>query len=109
MELKTDCRTYQIDTPDSYNRTRAIETENKYIVYPKLLIKGLGFSYGMLVTAKSTAGWQYQIQTFRAVPSHAAIFTFCGEGNLAAVKSLFNLGEASPWDRDPMGRTPLWV
>lgn len=63
----------------------------------------------MLVTARSTIGWQYTLQPFRAVPENALIFGLCRTGNSDGVKLLLERGEASPLDRDPMGRTPVWV
>lgn len=69
----------------------------------------LGISHGLLVTARSTVGWRYTIEPFGAVPENALIFELCKLGNVDGVRLLLQRGEASPLDRDPMGRTPLWV
>lgn len=81
-----------------------------YFFYPPRLLNLLGISRGMeIVIRRSTVGWQYSLRDFRVVPENAPIFEFCRDGNLSAVRTLFMSGHASPWDRDPTGRTPLWV
>jgi hypothetical protein len=101
-------RTYLVKTVRALGTHENIERDVAYIIYPKLLRK-IGISVGMQISAKSITGWKYSIQPFRSVPEEAMIFEFCREGNVAAVRTLFNRGEASPWDRDHFGRTPLWV
>ncbi|KAF2500369.1 hypothetical protein BU16DRAFT_556839 [Lophium mytilinum] len=46
-------------------------------------------------------------RTFHAVPDNALIFEFCKQGNLMAVNSLLVNGQASPWDTNSKGWTPL--
>ena len=90
-------------------RSRRSFRETRYVFYPPTLLQMLGISYGMQITSRSTAGWQYTLNIFRAVPENAPIFQFCRDGNLPAVRTLLTTGNASVWDLDPMGRTPLSV
>jgi len=57
----------------------------------------------------SIVGWKHSLEVFRAAPETAPIFDFCRDGNLEVVRTLLKNGHASPWDRDPEGRTPLFV
>jgi hypothetical protein len=85
------------------------EFDVKCVLYPNAGGKLLGLSRGLMVSARSTSGWQFSIQPFRAVAEDSLIFEFCRKGNLEGVRTLFERREASPWDRDPTGQTPLWV
>ncbi len=107
--VSTQSRKSKVRTIRSLDIDESSETDVTFILYPKACARLLGLSYGMLISAKSTAGWQYSIQPFRAVPETALIYDFCRDGNLEGVRSLFKRGEASPWDRDPKGQTPLLV
>jgi hypothetical protein len=108
LGIHASSRTYLVKTVRALGTDENVERDVTYIIYPKLLRK-IGISVGMQISARSTSGWKYSIQPFRSVPEEAIIFEFCREGNVAAVRTLFNRGEASPWDRDHLGRTPLWV
>jgi hypothetical protein len=102
-------RTNQLRTVRSSEVQETSETDLTCVVYPKAGGKFLGMSHGMLLSARSTSGWQFSIQPFRAIPENSLVFEFCRKGNLDGVRTLFQHGEASPWDRYPAGRTPLWV
>jgi len=91
------------------NKNKRSPHKRGYFLYPPKILSIFGVSYGVDVAAICTAGWKYSLQIFRAVPENALIFEFCREGNLAAVRTLLSTGNASPWDRDPEGRTPLYV
>lgn len=77
-------------------------------VYPSGLLRLLGVRHGAIIEA-STSGWQYVIKPFNAVPENAPIFDFCRKGDLEGVRALLKLGHGSLRDRDPYGKTPLWV
>jgi hypothetical protein len=103
-------RSYQSTIIRSSEEThRTSESDVKCVFYPNACGKFLGLSWGLLVSARSTSGWQFSIQPFRAVAEDSLIFEFCRNGNLEGVRALFERREASPWDRDPTGQTPLWV
>jgi hypothetical protein len=108
LGIHASSRTYLVKTMRASGTDENVERDVDYVFYPKLLRK-MGISVGMQISARSTSGWKYSIHPFQSVPEEAIIFDFCREGNVAAVRTLFNRGEASPWDRDPLGRTPLWV
>jgi len=109
VKVEAQSRTYQRKTFCSSEVYETLETDVTCVVYPNAGGKILGMSRGVLLSGRATSGWQFSIQPFRAVPENALIFEFCRNGNLEAVRSLFERGEASPWDRDPAGLTPLWV
>lgn len=108
ITTRTVCHRSAIKQQHPSSRKREQESA-VYFFYPPRLLNKFGVSYGMQITARSTAGWQYSLSIFRAVPENAPIFEFCRDGNLSAVRTLLATGNASPWDRDPTGRTPLWV
>lgn len=87
----------------------SIEAESQLIVYPSKWLTKIGIAYGVKLSVLASRGWQYSFQPFRAVPESALIFEFCRSGNLDGIRTLLSRGDASPHDRDPLGRTPLWV
>ncbi|TGO77295.1 hypothetical protein BELL_0114g00110 [Botrytis elliptica] len=85
-----------------------LEAESQLIVYPSKWLAKIGINYGVKLSVLASRGWQYSFQPFRAVPENALIFDFCRKGNLDGIRTLLSRGDASPYDRDPLGRTPLW-
>jgi hypothetical protein len=92
----------------SPNGRNSVDYQRAWRVYPSGLLRFLGVRQGAIIEA-STSGWQYVIKPFNAVPEDAQIFDFCRRGDLDGVKALMKLGHGSLRDRDPYGRTPLWV
>lgn len=86
------------------------EYETHFILHPAqwLLQWGVNFGLDMAIT-KSVQGWKNSMRTFRAVPDNSLIFEFCKSGNTMGVRSLLSRGEASPWDTNSLGWTPLHV
>jgi hypothetical protein len=86
------------------------EYESHFVLHPAqwLLRWGVSFGVDMAIT-KSIHGWKNNIRTFRAVPDNSLIFDFCKTGNTMGVKSLLARGDASPWDTNSLGWTPLHV
>jgi hypothetical protein len=105
----TQSRTSIVKTNQVSEVFESLEADNTIIIYPGAAGRFFGITRGLLISAKATSGWQYSIQPFRAVDENALIFEFCRGGNLDGVRSLFKRNEASPWDRDPKGQTPLFV
>lgn len=95
------------DTPHN-NHVLEHETSFTYHPAPWYLRMFLNFGVNVLFM-KASQGWQYKIQTFRAVPYDSLIFDFCEKGNLDGVRTLLGRREASPWDVNPEGWTPLHV
>ncbi|KAK8905073.1 hypothetical protein QC760_006274 [Botrytis cinerea] len=85
-----------------------VEAGSQLIMYPSKWLAKLGVGYGIELSVIASRGWRYSFQPFRAVPESSLIFQFCREGNLGGVRTLLSRGDASPHDRDPLGRTPLW-
>ena len=110
LQTKTTTKWHRSAIKQRHPESRKYDQKNAvHFFYPPRLINKLGISYGVQITSRSTAGWQYSLNIFRTVPENSPIFEFCRDGNLSAVRTLLTTRNASPWDRDPMGRTPLWV
>jgi hypothetical protein len=87
-----------------------IEIETHFNFYPASWLMWWGLRYGFRVTlVREGTAWRNSLQTFHAVPDKALIFEFCEQGNVMAVKSLLASGQASPWDTNSKGWTPLHV
>jgi len=99
----------KVTTSHPWGARESVEKDVDYVFYPTGVLRRIGVSYGFWLNAKATNGWKYSLQPFNAVPENSLIFEFCRDGNLSGIKSLLRLGQASLQDRDPLGRTPLWV
>ncbi len=113
IRLQTD--TYQIRTGlstsgESLFSTDLLERETRFIFHPaQWLLRG-GLRYGIdVLFTQATQGFTYQLRTLRTVPDDSLIFEFCQKGNLDGIISLFRRKEASPWDVNSYGLTPLHV
>lgn len=58
---------------------------------------------------KSQRGWDYRLRSCNIVPKDAPVFRYCLEGNIQALKTLFESGYASPFDSNADGITALHV
>ncbi|KAG4430425.1 hypothetical protein IFR05_014095 [Cadophora sp. M221] len=58
---------------------------------------------------KSRQGWDQSFRSYRMVSYDAKVFDYCMHGNVAALQQLFANGQASPFEIDPDGRSPLHV
>ncbi len=86
------------------------EFETKCVLHPAWWLVKLGLSTGIRATiSRSIMGWDYQLRPFQAVPDDSLIFEFCRAGNIDGVRALFERGQASPWDTNFNGITPLHV
>ncbi|PVH75271.1 hypothetical protein DL98DRAFT_593269 [Cadophora sp. DSE1049] len=56
---------------------------------------------------KSRQGWDQSFRWYRMVSYDAKVFDYCMHGDVAGLQRLFSSGEASPFEIDPDGRTPL--
>ena len=89
---------------DDFVRTTAIR------IHPARWLIRLGVSYGLQFAAQEhSQRWMHTLTTFRAVPDDAAIFSACYRGDLEGVTKLFTDGQASIWDTNTDGMTPLHV
>lgn len=82
--------------------------ETHFILHPAPWLLWLGMKNGFSGLF-STQGWKSTLETFRAVPDGSLIFEFCKDNNVDGIKALFRRGEASKWDRNSLGQTPLHV
>ncbi|KAL2063621.1 hypothetical protein VTL71DRAFT_5426 [Oculimacula yallundae] len=56
---------------------------------------------------KCRQGWDHSFRSYRTLSYDAKIFRYCMAGNVAGLQHLFASGQASPFEIDPEGRTPL--
>ncbi len=86
------------------------QTETSISIYPKPWLLGRGFA---LSYSTSGQGWLpqigFQFRQYNIRSEEALIFEFCLFGNVEGVRSLLRRREASPFDTDPEGWTPLHV
>ena len=104
-----DCR---VNPPTNTNVPHQVTSryESFFTLHPADWLIWLGMKSSLdVMISRSTSGWKNTFKTFRAVPVNSLIFEFCVTGNLDGVRSLLTRGDASVWDRDPDGRTPLHV
>lgn len=82
----------------------------RLVIRPALWLERFGIKYGLQATVYQSPGhWKHNLNTFRAVPDDSLIFDYCKIGNIESVRQLLSKGEASTWDTNSKGRTPLHV
>lgn len=95
---------------DEHTRAAQTTTTNSFLYRPAPWLIRCGLKYGIeFVAIQALKGWKYAFKPIHAVRDDSLIFTFCAAGNLEAVRVLFSRGEASVWDTDSRGWTPLHV
>jgi len=89
---------------DQYEHTTSIK------IQPSQWMIRLGIRYRVDATIQHSAQrLRYSLDTVYLVPDDSPIFDFCRKGNINAVRTLLSERQASPWDTDSIGRTPLHV
>ena len=58
---------------------------------------------------RSFSGLTFQFRQFNQVPRESLVFKYAEENNVKGLQELFETGQASPYDKDPRGFTPLHV
>ncbi|KAH7360439.1 hypothetical protein BKA65DRAFT_547156 [Rhexocercosporidium sp. MPI-PUGE-AT-0058] len=90
-----------------------VEVEDQFqtrlTFYPSRWLLRFGVSFGIqVVLSKSLEGLDCRIKSYRAVPDDALIFQVSERGDNEAIQRLFDIKQASPWDRNSEGFTPLF-
>lgn len=96
------------DDCNEVNKQRQIETSIS--IHPKPWLLGRGFALSYSTSGNSWIpqfGFQFRHYNIRS--EEALVFEFCSFGNLEGLKSLLRRGDASPFDCDLEGWTPLHV
>lgn len=83
------------------------EHETNLTLHPTKWLVWLGLRIGLEGTFSK--GWKTTLRPFCAVPDNALIFEFCKNGNIDGIRTLLVRGDASVWDRNSEGETPLHV
>jgi len=95
---------------DCNNVNSQQQSETSITVLPKPWVFGWGFAISYSTSGGSWIpqfGFQFRHYNIRS--EDALIFEFCFSGNLEGVQALLRRGDASPFDCDPEGWTPLHV
>ncbi|KAL2847502.1 nucleoside phosphorylase domain-containing protein [Aspergillus pseudoustus] len=88
--------------------TSQTETRTSFVFHPAPWLLRLGLRYGLKAMAiNHHRTWQYTIRPVHAVPDDSLIFSFARRGNVDAVRELLLRREASVFDVDTTGWTPL--
>jgi hypothetical protein len=58
---------------------------------------------------KSYQGWDQSFRSYKVISYDAAVLHYSMSGDVAGLQKLFETGDASPFEMDPEGRTPLHV
>ena len=58
---------------------------------------------------KTVQGWQQVFHSYTIVPFDAPVFKYSMAGDVTGLQHLFDTGQASPFEVDPEGSTPLHV
>jgi Ankyrin repeats (many copies) len=90
--------------------TDQYEYHTSFIFHPSESVMSLGAVYGFRFSlSRSNQGLERKLCEFRAVQDDSLIFKFCRDGDLDNVKLLLSNGQASVFDTDSDGYTPLHV
>lgn len=96
--------------PDESFNTFDEDTQTSILIRPSPWLVSIGLSYEAHISvSRSLNSWRLMQQTWRIIPSSSSIFHACREGDLKTVKGLLSRREASVWDVDEIGKTPLHV
>lgn len=84
--------------------------QTTFSFHPSQWLLTFGVNFGIqVVLSKSFRGLDCRLTTYRAVPDNAIIFQLCERGESEAIQGLFDAGQASPWDTNSKGFSPLFV
>lgn len=84
------------------------ETSFRYYPAPWMLRCGVASAF-VLMHSKSIQGWTCKLEACRVVKKGAPIFMACKSGDIEAVRLLLDHGQASVYDVDEWGVSPLFV
>lgn len=100
----------QLVTTEQVSQGARVEYESTYGFRPAEWLLAWNINLGgEFMLRRSSRGWKNSIRTFRAVSDDHDMFRFCREGNIDGVRTLLTRGDASPWDINTHGWTPLHV
>ncbi|KAH8696946.1 hypothetical protein GQ44DRAFT_633681, partial [Phaeosphaeriaceae sp. PMI808] len=96
-----------LEVPPSASKG-SFQTVTSFIFYPALWLKRVGVQHGVEASMmNSQDGWQFHLNSVRAVPEDSEIFKLCQYGEVGLVEHLIADGLASVLDTSPKGWTPL--
>lgn len=82
----------------------------RIIFRPAAWLVRFGLAYELqLGLFGSVRNWKTTFQVFQPVPDDSLIFEFCRSGNIQGVQTLLSRKQASVWDTNSYGWTPLHV
>jgi len=90
--------------------TGSSESITTSIFYPASWLMRMGVNYGVEASFRpSVHGCRFDFTTVHAVPDDSLVFDLCGRGDLIGVRRLLERCDASVYDRNSKGWTPLHV
>ncbi|PVH85033.1 hypothetical protein DL98DRAFT_63478 [Cadophora sp. DSE1049] len=103
-------RKEKVDAPDDRAKGLGQEQFQTTITFhPSQWLLRVGVSYGIQVLlSKSMQGFDYRLKSYRAVPDDALVFQKSEMGDNEALQKLFSNHQASAWDTNSRGLTPLF-
>lgn len=105
LEQNTRTDEQEIDTQACHSTIHTTLT-----FHPSQWLLTIGVSFGIQVLlSRSFRGLDYRLKTYRAVSDNALIFELCERGEIGAMQLLFDKRQASPWDTNSKGLSPLFV
>ena len=99
--------TYSMTRPQAYG-VKVARRRNAVKLTAKLPGWLLSSAYDICLS-RSYSGISFQIRAWNTIDHRSEILRLVESGNVGAVLALFRQGKASPFDRDPDGRTLLHV
>lgn len=99
-----DRRIIDVDSPDESNIAEQLSWKIKFQAAQWLTSRGF-----TIWRTYCFGDWQYHFRPHRLRSKDAPIFEACIKGKIEDVRRLLSKGEASPFDIDEKGHTPLHV
>jgi hypothetical protein len=96
---------------ESLSERQIFESDTRIVIHPSSLVARYVTNRGVSIVIQKTqrSTINIQLSTFCAIPDNALIFEFSRTGNIEGIQALFSRGEASVFDTNTDGFTPLHV
>ena len=106
--LRLSRRSYQKKNPKKSDSFQDLETHEEVRAWyrgPAWLVNRAWAFHAV----KARNGWDCCFRQYNIIPSSSPVFRHAGRGNVMGLRELFDTNQASPWDCDNNGWTPLHV
>ncbi|EPE30559.1 Ankyrin repeat-containing protein [Glarea lozoyensis ATCC 20868] len=100
--------TFSITPSACTNAAKHHCTRHLFILHPSRLLRIFGFESGLRMSFLNSGLFDFQLNSYQAVPDNSAIFHFTKNGDITSIQGLFKDRLASPFDTNSKGLTPLF-